>query len=150
MAMLRSATVRPVLSAAPRARLQVRYATQDYGSGKGDPLGENPQAQGKNSREDLEHPGPPPPKVAQKSQGQQQPQSQSQSQSPGQSSAKPSGGSSGGKKGSQGARPKILNDNPPTESEQNEDVRQHNEEMDSRAERAHKGVSNKDAYRDKE
>ncbi|KAF1947704.1 hypothetical protein EJ02DRAFT_332870 [Clathrospora elynae] len=66
MSMLRSSALRPAaLSAAPRARLQVRFATQDYGSGKGNPAGERPEKQGQNPSESLEHPGPPPPKVAQ-------------------------------------------------------------------------------------
>jgi hypothetical protein len=149
--MFRSAALRPALSIAPRARLQVRFATQDYGSGEGNPAGESPQAQGKNNREDLEHPGPPAPKVAQ-SKGQQR-QSSSQSQSDGAGSsggqAPQSEGSSDSDKGTKGAQPKILNENPPSESEQNEDVRQHNEDMDNRAEKAHQQVSNKDAYKDK-
>jgi hypothetical protein len=66
MSMLRSAALRPAaLSAAPRTHLQVRFATQDYGSGKGNPAGETPEKQGQNPSENLEHPGPPPPKVAQ-------------------------------------------------------------------------------------
>lgn len=40
-------------------------AQQDYGSGSGDPKGEKPGEQGKNPREDLEHPGPPAPDVGQ-------------------------------------------------------------------------------------
>jgi len=66
MSILRSAAMRPAaLSAGPRARVQVRFATQDYGSGEGNPAGESPQKQGENPSENLEHPGPPPPKVAQ-------------------------------------------------------------------------------------
>jgi hypothetical protein len=66
MSMLRSAALRPAaLSAAPRVRMQVRFATSDYGSGKGNPAGETPEKQGSNPSENLEHPGPPPPKVAQ-------------------------------------------------------------------------------------
>ena len=66
MSMLRSAALRPAaLSAAPRTHFQVRFATQDYGSGKGNPAGETPEKQGPNLSENLEHPGPPPPKVAQ-------------------------------------------------------------------------------------
>ncbi|KAF5848859.1 hypothetical protein GGP41_010003 [Bipolaris sorokiniana] len=65
MSMLRSAALRPAaLSAAPRARVQVRFATQDYGSGQGNPVGEAPQKQGENPSENLEHPGPEPPSVA--------------------------------------------------------------------------------------
>lgn len=42
---------------------QTRLASQDYGSGEGDPKGEKPQQQGPNPSEKLEHPGPPPPKT---------------------------------------------------------------------------------------
>lgn len=42
------------------------FAQQDYGSGSGDPKGEKPGEQGKNPREDMEHPGPPAPDVGQK------------------------------------------------------------------------------------
>jgi hypothetical protein len=149
--MFRSAALRPVLATAPRARTQVRFATQDYGSGQGDPAGEKPQEQGKNSREDLEHPGPPPPKVAQGKN--QQSTSSSQSQSEGSTSSggktSQSGGSSGSNRGTKGAQPKILNENPPSEGEQDESVKQHNKDMDKRAERAHQQVSNKDAFKDK-
>ncbi|GAB7363079.1 hypothetical protein MBLNU230_g3371t1 [Neophaeotheca triangularis] len=44
-----------------------RYATGDYGSGSGDPKGENPQSQGPNPSADKEHPGPPPPAAGQNS-----------------------------------------------------------------------------------
>jgi hypothetical protein len=146
--LLRSAAIRPALSAAPRARQQVRFATQDYGSGAGNPAGEKPEKQGQNPSENLEHPGPPPPKVA-KGQSSSSPNNddssakQSQSQSPSQSS------SSGSKSGNKGAQPKILNENPPTEEEQNEDVKRHNKEMEQRTERAHEQASNEDAKNDK-
>lgn len=39
-------------------------AHQDYGSGTGDPVGENPLAQGPNPSAGKEHPGPPPPTMA--------------------------------------------------------------------------------------
>ncbi|KAF2678427.1 hypothetical protein K458DRAFT_394968 [Lentithecium fluviatile CBS 122367] len=152
--MLRSAALRPALSIAPRARLQIRFATQDYGSGEGNPAGEDPQAQGTNSKKarEMEHPGPDAPKAAQ-SKGQQ-----SQSSSPSQSEGSTSGSNasrkdgSGGtsNRGTKGAQPKILADNPPAEGEQNEEVRQHNQEMDSRAERAYQQIDNRDAYKDKE
>lgn len=156
MSFLRRAAVpgtmlRPVLSTAPRARIQARYASQDYGSGAGNPAGEQPQKQGKNPSEELEHPGPPPPKVA-----------QGKSPSPNeQSGSKPSSGS-GSKSGStskqdglsrgssskKGApQPKILNEDPP--DEKGEGVKEHNEEMDRRAEKAHERVTNTDAKKDK-
>ncbi|KAF2244177.1 hypothetical protein BU26DRAFT_491547 [Trematosphaeria pertusa] len=167
--MLRASALRPALSKAPRAGLQVRFASQDYGSGEGNPAGENPQQQGKRPREELEHPGPPPPKVAQGKPGQETSQASSQSSSQGSSqgtsatgskstndsggdskpsegSSSPSGQRSSGK-GVKGAQPKILSDNPP--GEKDESVRQHNEEMDHRAEKAYEQVSNKDAAKDK-
>jgi hypothetical protein len=155
MSLLRPATMfrplafRRVLSAAPRASGQVRWATQDYGSGAGDPKGENPQQQGKNPSEHLEHPGPAPPKVAQgkssDSPNEQQASSNKSSQSS-ESSGSGSGKESSGK-GVKGAQPKILNENPP--SEDSPDVKAHNKEMENRAERAHEQVSNADAEKDK-
>jgi hypothetical protein len=146
--MLRSAALRPVLSTAPRAWTQVRFATQDYGSGAGNPAGEDPQAQGKNSKtaQNMEHPGPEKPKAAQKG-GEQ---SSSQSQSGGSSSSGGKASKSEGNKGTSGAKPKILSDNPPSGKEQSEEVQQHNKEMDQRAEKAHSQIENKDAYKDKD
>ena len=46
-------------------RQQARLASGDYGSGSGDPKGENPQEQGPNPSANKEHPGPPPPAVGQ-------------------------------------------------------------------------------------
>lgn len=148
----RPAAVRPAFFARP----QIRFATQDYGSGDGNPAGEKPQQQGQNPSENLEHPGPPPPKVA-RGQSSSSPNEDSGSSSSKSSSSKPSdqsqsndgasktGGGSG--KSVNGAQPKILNANPPaTESEE---VKQHNREMDQRAEKAHEQVSNEDAEKDK-
>lgn len=148
--LLRSAA-RPAFFARP----QVRFATQDYGSGEGNPAGEKPQQQGANPSENLEHPGPPPPKVA-KGQSSSSPNEDSGSSSSS-SRSKPSeksqsndgaaetGGGDG--KSVNGAQPKILNANPPaTESEE---VKQHNKEMDQRAEKAHEQVSNEEAEKDK-
>merc|ERR1711939_998490 len=76
---LSRSTNTPTLAFTPR-----RLAHQDYGSGDGNPAGENPQAQGKNPSEKVEHPGPEPPsagkKAGEKSQqqgSQQQPSSSS-------------------------------------------------------------------------
>jgi len=52
-----------------------------------------------------------------------------------------------GKYGKDGPQPKILNENPP--GEHDESVRQHNYEMEHRAERASMGASNEDAKKDK-
>ncbi|KAJ4305442.1 hypothetical protein N0V90_000973 [Kalmusia sp. IMI 367209] len=149
----RSAAFRPAFSVAPRAQFQLRRATQDYGSGDGNPAGEKPQQQGKNERGDLEHPGPPPPKVAQghKSSSDSTSQSSSSGSGSGEASKKSSEGKGGSGSGSgksvKGAQPKILSDNPPAAD--SEDVKQHNREMDQRAEKAHEQVSNEDAKNDK-
>jgi hypothetical protein len=155
--MLRSAALRPALSSIPRARPQVRFATQDYGSGAGNPAGEKPEKQGKNPSENLEHPGPPPPKVA-KGKSSSSPDSDNSS---GQSSAQKSSSSSqqsqsndgasksGGNNSVKGAQPKILNENPPSKENESEDVKQHNKEMENRTEKAHEQASNEDAKNDK-
>lgn len=148
--MLRAAALRPALSAgAPRARVQVRFATQDYGSGDGNPAGEKPQQQGKRGREDLEHPGPPPPKGSQNKgatpSASEPSNSDNKKASSGDGNSSSSSSNSG--QGVKGAQPKILNENPP--DEQADSVKQHNQEMDQRAERAHEQVSNKDADKDK-
>jgi hypothetical protein len=83
--LLKSSTraLRPALSTIPRARPQVRFATQDYGSGAGNPAGEKPEKQGANPSESLEHPGPAPPKVA-KGQSSSSPNEDSSSSTSGQ------------------------------------------------------------------
>jgi hypothetical protein len=137
-AMLRAAALRPALSMAPRARQQVRFASQGYGSGAGNPAGEKPEKQGKNLSEGLEHPGPAPPKVA-KGQSSSSPNnddtsaksSESKSStSPGQQSQSNDGAS---KSGNQGAQPKLAAKGAPSKEDQSEDVKQHNKEMDQRA-----------------
>jgi hypothetical protein len=168
---LRSAALRPAISTIPRARGQVRFATQDYGSGAGNPAGEKPEKQGKNESENLEHPGPPPPKVArgksssspdndngtsqtdpQKSTSGQQSTS---STSPGQQSQSNDGASQqgskngGGDKSAKGAQPKILSESPPSKENEPDDVKQHNKEMENRTEKAHQQVRNEDAPKDK-
>lgn len=147
--MFRAAALRPALSAAPRARLQVRFATQDYGSGEGNPAGEKPEKQGKNPSENLEHPGPPPPKVAQgkTSHPDEQAPNKSQSGSTSEASGGNEGKSSGGNSKKGAPQPKILNEKPP--AEESESVRQHNEEMENRAEKAHEQIDNEDAKNDK-
>lgn len=175
MSMLRAAALRP---AAPLSRMQVRFATQDYGSGAGNPAGEKPEKQGQNPSENIEHPGPPPPKVAQG-------QSSSSPNKDGGSNSQPKAdsstsnaktGSSSGKRefstsarrfaskepavaqGKQnapsksevkGAQPKILNENPPKAEDESGDVKQHNKEVKQRAEKPAGQVSNEDAGKDK-
>jgi hypothetical protein len=181
MSMLRSAALRPAaLSAAPRARMQVRFATQDYGSGKGNPAGEKPEKQGANPSENLEHPGPAPPKVAQgkSSSSPNKDDNSGQNVSPKPSSESPTPGSNkSGKRefstsarqmkeikepavqqGQQnkpspsqikGAKPKILNEKPPSAEEESQEVKEHNKDMSNRAEQAHESADNADAEKDK-
>ena len=138
---------------APRAQfhtVRALRATQDYGSGDGNPAGENPQQQGRNEREDLEHPGPPAPKVGQNNKT--SPDSPSSSSSGSKSSEGKSSDSAATNKdvkGVKGAQPKILNENPPSGDEASEEVKQHNREVEQRAEKAHEQVSNEDAAKDK-
>ncbi|KAL6711201.1 hypothetical protein ACN47E_005732 [Coniothyrium glycines] len=178
MSMLRSAALRPaVFSAAPRARMQARFATQDYGSGDGNPVGEKPQQQGENPSENIEHPGPPPPKVAQgqssSSPNKDSNAGQNEKPKPTSSSPTPPTGkrefstfarrlkevkepaveqaqkNKPSKNEVKGAQPKILNANPPSPEEESQEVKQHNEDMKHRAEQAHEQVSNEDAEKDK-
>lgn len=120
-AVFRPTTTRPFHSA-PTLRAQA-----DYGSGDGHPAAEKPQQQGKNPREDLEHPGP-------------------KSPASGKGNASSGGKSSGGDgkkavetdkdvKGVKGAKPKIHSEGAP--KEQSADVKRHNEEMNERADKAH-------------
>lgn len=146
MSMLRSAALRPALTTAPRAFAQVRFATQDYGSGDGNPAGENPQQQGKNRSESLEHPGPPPPKVAKGKSSSSPNDDSSKSSVSDNSSSKSTSSSDKSSESSsnKGApQPKILNEKVPAK-DSSPDVKQHNEEMEQRAERAYEQVSNEE------
>jgi len=128
---------RAAFSAIPRVQ-----ATSDYGSGKGDPKGENPQDQGANPSADLEHPGPPPPKEGEGS---------GAGPTKGGKETSNSGSSSKQSKGTQNAdkpQPKISNPNPPSEGESAE-VREHNKQMDQRAETASNKASSKEQEKDK-
>lgn len=149
-AFLRPAALRPARSIAPRVHTQIRFGTSDYGSGVGNPAGEKPEQQGKNLSEGLEHPGPPPPKVA-KGQSSSSPNNDDKSSGP--SSQKSSGKSSvepgqqsqssdgTSKSGAKGAQPKILNESPPSEENQSGDVKQHNKDMANRTEQENKQAS---------
>jgi len=129
------------------------YATQDYGSGTGDPKGENPQEQGDNPREDLEHPGPPAPDVGQHRGGKSgQDTSGTKNLGTGGSSGSSNGGtdaSSSGRKGKSATDPgsaggqsqsndgankgkptKLSAGSPPAEHD--EDVKRHNEDLQNR------------------
>ncbi|KAK6395713.1 hypothetical protein LTR65_010733 [Meristemomyces frigidus] len=122
-----------------------RAASGDYGSGTGDPVGENPQDQPKNPKEHMEHPGPEAPAVGKSSGGSKSGGSGQQSQQGGEQ--KPD--SVQKSKGTQGAQPKIFNESPPAEGQGSKDVEDHNRDMDNRAEKAHSKVSDKDAEKDK-
>ncbi|KAH6616550.1 hypothetical protein C7974DRAFT_401983 [Boeremia exigua] len=147
----RPAVVRPALS----SRTQVRFATQDYGSGDGNPTGEKPQQQGQNPSEHIEHPGPPPPKVARgqsssspnEDSGQSSTSSQQKPEQQSQSNDGASKTGAGDGKSVKGAQPKILNESTP--AAESEEVKQHNQEMDQRAEKAHEQVSSEEAEKDK-
>lgn len=150
---VRSAALRPAFFTSPRSNLQIRFATQGYGSGKGNPAGEKPEKQGQNLSEHIEHPGPAPPKVAQgkSSSSPNQDSQSSSSQSTGSQSQSNDGAAQEGSGGQsvKGAQPKILNEKPPSKDEQSEDVVQHNREMENRAEKAHEQISDEDAKNDK-
>ncbi|KAF1920723.1 hypothetical protein BDU57DRAFT_509151 [Ampelomyces quisqualis] len=151
-AMLRTAGLRPGLSMT-RARQQVRFATSDYGSGAGNPAGEKPEEQGANLSEGLEHPGPAPPKVA-KGQSSSSPNNDD---APGKSSRSKSSTSAGqqspshdgaSKSGKQGAQPKLAANGPPSKENESEDVKQHNREMEQRAD-AFEQADKQDRQKDK-
>ncbi|KAL9094729.1 MAG: hypothetical protein Q9165_002999 [Trypethelium subeluteriae] len=167
-----TAALRPFSHRAPL------LATSDYGSGAGDPRGENPQSQGANPSADKEHPGPPPPQAGQGSgstptKGTAEGHNVSDSPSApssgggGGSSAQNSGsGAEGGKrqfstsvrvgkddalrsKPNQGAEPKILKDAAPEGGESSEEVRKHNEEFERRHDKAHARVTEADAEKER-
>lgn len=124
---------------------QQRFATQDYGSGAGNPAGENPRDQGTSQvSRDLEHPGPEAPSTGggggkSSNSGSKEDQQPSQNQGNGSSS-----GSGEGK-----AQPKILNTSPPKEGEANADVEKHNREMDQRSDRATERIPDEHEQKDK-
>lgn len=140
MSLFRTAIRAPVLrtsfavrTAAPQI-VPRRFATQDYGSGEGDPKGEKPQEQGNNPREDLEHPGPPAPDVGQAKQGKTD-QDTSGTKNLGSGKKNESGGtsssSSGGSggKSSKGKPTKLSAGSAPAKHEASETVKEHNEDM---------------------
>jgi len=168
----RTTALRRTLLQSPRKStplaLQNRFASSDYGSGKGSPVGEKPQDQGANPSADKEHPGPPPPKAGEGSGG-----GPTKGTAEGHSSPNQPGGQNSGKrsfstmrtvrafstmrslkakdrpKSTEGLSPKILNESPPKDHEASEDVKKHNRELEGRKDRAHEGVSNEDAVKDK-
>lgn len=157
--------------------MQLRFGSSDYGSGTGNPVGEKPQKQGENPSENVEHPGPAPPKVAQgqssSSPNKDSNAGQNEKPKPTSSSPTPPTGkrefstsarrlkeskepaveqayqNKPSKNEVKGAKPKILNENPPSGDQESQDVKEHNEDMKNRAEQAHEQVSNEDADKDK-
>jgi len=143
-----SRLLRSLAATAPRAPLtrstiasQHRfYAQQSYGSGEGDPKGENPQEQGANPSADLEHPGPPPPDVGKGTGGGPTKagggaHGTAHKSSSGGVRSEGSGKSANAEKGKEGAQPKILDERSPP-AELSEEVKKHNEEMDQRYEKS--------------
>jgi hypothetical protein len=137
-AMLRTAALRPALSAAPKAHQQIRCGSTDYGSGSGDPAAQKPEKQGANRSESVEHPGPAPPKVA-KGQSSSSPNNQDSSNDSQKSPSSQSKSSSSNK----GAKPKILDEKPPPKEEQSEEVKRHNKELEERTEKKHEQAEKK-------
>jgi hypothetical protein len=117
-----------------------RMATQDYGSGEGDPKGEKPQEQGANPSADLEHPGPPPPKVGQGSGGATKAGADGHNTGAAKQNKKHFSTlarrmSEERPKSTEGLEPKLnKGKSPPAEEDLPEDVKQHNREMDKKPE----------------
>ncbi|KAF2766261.1 hypothetical protein EJ03DRAFT_377101 [Teratosphaeria nubilosa] len=110
----------------PQVQRQTRFASGDYGSGE--------QYPGKNPSEDKEHPGPPPPKTSKHSGSTQQSSQLEKVQT---------------SKGTQGAKPKILDESPPPKGQEPDDVKKHNQEMEQRADKASASVNEEDIEKDK-
>lgn len=111
---------------------QRRLAHESYGGGEGDPKGEAPQDQGSNPSADKEHPGSPPPAEGRGSGG-----GPTKAAGSGESTKNNASNSDNGRQGgtTKGvAQPKILNEAVPTEL--SDEVKQHNEEMTHRHDRA--------------
>ncbi|KZF22479.1 hypothetical protein L228DRAFT_260666 [Xylona heveae TC161] len=107
----------------------LRFSHQDYGSGEGDPRGEQPQKQGRNPSVEKEHPGPPPP-----AEGQGSGSGSAKGQSSGSSQKSSSSSSS---KSKNDAQPKILEHHEPEEvmSNPSEETQKHNKEFQERYDR---------------
>ncbi|EME41147.1 hypothetical protein DOTSEDRAFT_73548 [Dothistroma septosporum NZE10] len=138
MSLLRTTFLRSALRSTSLNVAARRFASSDYGSGAVKPGTPN-------NAVDKEHPGPPPPSVAEKGNEQK---SSSESQKSGSSDAQKSESSSG-KSTSDKPEPKILAANPPAEGEEPEDVARHNREMAQRADKTAEKASNEDAKDDK-
>ncbi|KAF2814205.1 uncharacterized protein BDZ99DRAFT_516812 [Mytilinidion resinicola] len=137
---LGSSFLRPFLRNSPRTTFQPsynRFASGDYGSGEGSPVGENPQDQGKSQlSRDLEHPGAKAPDTS-SSKGQESQQSKPSSSSPG----------TRDKKQGKGPQPKIHSESPP--DAESEDVKKHNDEMARRHDKPNEQIKEETSDDDK-
>lgn len=111
---------------------QRRLAHESYGGGEGNPKGEAPQDQGSNPSADKEHPGPPPSAEGRGSGGGPTKAAGTGENTKNNASNSDNGRHEGTIKGA--AQPKILNEGVPTEL--SDEVKQHNEEMTHRHDRA--------------
>ena len=105
----------------------------DYGSGSGDPRGEDPQSQGVSASADIEHPGPPPPAAGEGSGAGPTKGGDTHSHT-GASSNAESGEPSMFQRDAGSTRnnhPAILDASVPTEREESQEVRDHNQEVTS-------------------
>lgn len=119
---------RPILPFIPQRGL----AHESYGGGEGHPKREAYQDQVSDSSAEKEHPGPPPPAEGRGSGG-----GQTKAIDSGQKTkddASNGDNARQGKASRSGAQPKILNESVPTEL--SDEVKQHNEEMTHRHDRA--------------
>ncbi|OQO10400.1 hypothetical protein B0A48_03696 [Cryoendolithus antarcticus] len=144
----RTTLQRVTFSTTPRT-----LAGSDYGSGGGDPKGNDPQNQGANPSADLEHPGPPPPAAGKGSGGGPTKGGDAESHQSGSGKSVGEGDKSGdsGKSGSGKGepKPKLAASGPPPEAEQSEDVKRHNREVDQRAGKSHQSESGSQTEKDK-
>jgi hypothetical protein len=158
---LNSAVRRQLLR--PASLNQVRFATQGYGNGKGDPKASDPQSQGANPSADKEHPGPAPPKAGKGSGSATKGTSDGHNTDGAkQKSSKRSFStiastrtfsttarslSEDRPKTVKGLRPAILDESPPKEEDQSEDVKKHNEDLSKRFDRPFAGTAHKDEFK---
>ncbi|KAK8160498.1 hypothetical protein BKA80DRAFT_310776 [Phyllosticta citrichinensis] len=119
-----------------------RLAHQDYGSTDSSPKAAKEQPASSATRS-KEHPGAPAPDV-----GQNKESSASSSKSDKKQQCESNNTTSNNKDNAvKGAHPKILDENAPAEI--NEDVKQHNREMEQRHDRANTKLANDDVEKDK-
>ncbi|OQO07800.1 hypothetical protein B0A48_06591 [Cryoendolithus antarcticus] len=138
----RTTLQRATFSTTPRS-----LAGSDYGSGGGDPKGNDPQNQGANPSADLEHPGPPPPAAGKGSGGGPTKGGDAESHQSGSGKSVGESDKSGSGKGE--PKPRLAASGPPPEAEQSEDVKRHNREVDQRSGKSHQSESGSQIEKDK-